>query len=77
MSEALESYNWEPLILMALYSAIGLIIGFSVRSENVDPPTAASVLKRYGKIGALVVGMGGSIITLFQLLKVLQLYLAE
>ena len=59
----------KPILMMAVYSVIGLVVGLNIRLMPGEKHNAAFILRRYGKIGSLMIGFGGCIITVAYLIK--------
>jgi|GEM_PF-3538354 hypothetical protein len=67
----MTSIEWGPFVTMGLASIAGLYVGLATKLGPRKPDDIGYILRRTGKYGGLMIGIGGSIITLFNLLKVL------
>jgi hypothetical protein len=56
---------------MGVASIAGLYVGITTKLGPPKPDDVGYILRRTGKYGGLMIGIGGSIITIFNLLKVL------
>jgi hypothetical protein len=56
---------------MGLVSILDLYLGFTTKLGAKKPDDIGYILRRTAKYGGLLLGIGGSIITVFNLLKLL------